>query len=392
MSMKRILMTAAAVLAIGTRHGGKPSPRAAAGNDPYGYYSQYDQQRLLRPRRPLPPHPAPRFRRDRLPRPRLMVLHRRPAAPIIEQGRYEADCHRGNAAAGTIFGALAGGLIGGAASHGNGGAVVGGAILGGLLGNTVSRDIDCDDQPYAFRVYADGLNGDLGQRYEWRNGRAYGYFTPMREFRRGGVVCREFTETSYRSDGRSFTRTGTACRQDRRQLAFRLIVDRDVQNLLQGDEYVEEKHHDDCRRTLMLGISGTAPSPTNAAAATIPAAPFWARSAAACSAASPAMATVWASSAAPPGRPGRQCHQPRHGLRRPSLCRAFLSATVSAVRWAAAMIGIAARITAMSSPTANIIADRASAATSPRWSIATAGEFDRDGTACRRRDGEWEFV
>ena len=37
---------------------------------------------------------------------------------------------------------------------------------------------------------------------------------PSREFRRGGMVCREFTETSYRPDGRSFTRTGTACRQD----------------------------------------------------------------------------------------------------------------------------------------------------------------------------------
>ena len=66
----------------------------------------------------------------------------------------------------------------------------------------------------AFRVYAEGLNGNLGQRYEWRHGRAYGYFTPMREFRRGGVVCREFTETSYRPDGRSFTRSGSACRRD----------------------------------------------------------------------------------------------------------------------------------------------------------------------------------
>jgi hypothetical protein len=69
-----------------------------------------------------------------------------------QQGAYEQNCHRGNAAAGTIFGAVAGGLIGSAVSHGNGGAVIGGAVLGGLLGNTVSKDIDCDDQPYAFRV------------------------------------------------------------------------------------------------------------------------------------------------------------------------------------------------------------------------------------------------
>ncbi len=52
--------------------------------------------------------------------------------------------------------------------------MVGGAILGGLLGNTISRDIDCDDQPVAFRVYADGLNGDIGLRYEWRNRGNYG--------------------------------------------------------------------------------------------------------------------------------------------------------------------------------------------------------------------------
>jgi surface antigen len=118
-----------------------------------------------------------------------------------------------NQLAGTIFGALAGGLIGGAASRGNGGAVAGGAILGGLLGNVISRDIDCDDQPYAFQVYASGLNGPVGQRSEWRNRDNYGYFTPTREFRRGTVVCREFTETTYRRGRQAITRTGTACRE-----------------------------------------------------------------------------------------------------------------------------------------------------------------------------------
>jgi len=128
------------------------------------------------------------------------------------QGDYEQNCRRGgNAAAGTIFGALAGGLIGGAASHGNGGAVVGGAVLGGLLGNTISRDIDCDDQPYAFQTYSTGLNGSLGRRYEWNHGQSRGYFMPTREYRRNGVVCRDFTETTYRN-GRELTRTGTSCR------------------------------------------------------------------------------------------------------------------------------------------------------------------------------------
>jgi len=38
-----------------------------------------------------------------------------------------------------------------------------------------------------------------------------GTFTPIREFRRGGQVCREFSETSWRGN-RDFTRTGVACR------------------------------------------------------------------------------------------------------------------------------------------------------------------------------------
>ena len=133
------------------------------------------------------------------------------AGVYYQQGAYEQNCHRGNTAAGTIFGALAGGLIGSAVSHGNGGAVVGGAVLGGLLGNTVSKDIDCDDQPYAFRVYSDGLNGDVGRRYDWNHGQSRGYFTPTRAWRRGGLDCRDFTETTYR-DGRELTHAGTACR------------------------------------------------------------------------------------------------------------------------------------------------------------------------------------
>ena len=197
--MIKHILTGAALIAMGSVAMAQPMP--PPGGDPSGYYSQYDHNgyydrdgryRRIREVPPPPPPPPPAY---------------------YEQGRYEQDCHRGNSAAGTIFGAIAGGLIGGAASHGNGGAVAGGAILGGLLGNAVSQDIDCDDQPYAYRVYAGGLNGDLGRRYEWRHDRAYGYFTPVREFRRGDTVCRDFTETSYRADGRSFTRSGTACRQ-----------------------------------------------------------------------------------------------------------------------------------------------------------------------------------
>ena len=209
MVLKKTLLAvcAAATLASG---GAWAQPAwVPPGNDPNGYYSSVDRNgyydrdgryRRMRDRGwrqerdygPPPPPPPP-------------------SAVYYEQGRYEESCRSGNATAGTIFGALAGGLLGGAASRGNGGAVVGGVVLGGLLGNVIGRDIDCEDQPVAYRTYASGLNGDIGRPYEWHNRGNRGTFTSIREFRRGGQVCREFTETSWRR-GRDFTRTGVACR------------------------------------------------------------------------------------------------------------------------------------------------------------------------------------
>jgi surface antigen len=135
-----------------------------------------------------------------------------PSYNYYRSGDYERSCRSGNAAAGTIFGAIAGGLIGGAASHGNGGAVAGGVILGGLLGNALSRDIDCDDQRYAFDSYSLSLNGDLDRDYEWRHGENYGTFRSTRQYSDNGVVCRDFRAVTYRN-GQRFEREGTACRE-----------------------------------------------------------------------------------------------------------------------------------------------------------------------------------
>ena len=129
------------------------------------------------------------------------------------EGQYETDCHRGNAAAGTIFGAIAGGLIGGAASHGNGGAIAGGVILGGLAGNALSQDIDCDDQHDAFVSLNEDLDGPVGQPYEWHHNDRHGTFTSTREYRDGRYVCRDFHSVSYRN-GERHERDGTACRQE----------------------------------------------------------------------------------------------------------------------------------------------------------------------------------
>src|ERR1700761_1185433 len=81
-------------------------------------------------------------------------------------GALADDCHSDHAG-GTVLGAIAGGVLGGVASHGNGLAIAGGAVFGGLAGNALSRDIDCEDRDYAARAYNDAFEGDVGQRYEW---------------------------------------------------------------------------------------------------------------------------------------------------------------------------------------------------------------------------------
>ena len=211
----KIALLAAAVLGVATL---AASAQNYGPRDPGGYYSQtdrsgyYDRNGRYRPMRASYGQ-RQGYESD------LGDDRDRPSPVYYRQGEYEQNCQRGNVAAGTIFGAVAGGLIGSAVSRGNGGAVVGGAVLGGLLGNTVSKDIDCDDQPTAFRTYSDGLNGDMGRRYDWNHGQSRGYFQPTREYQRQGIQCRDFTETTYR-EGREMTHSGTACRANDGQWRF----------------------------------------------------------------------------------------------------------------------------------------------------------------------------
>jgi len=200
----RIALMAAALLATPlAAHAQNYGPQ----RDPDGYYSQSDQRGYY-------DHDGRyrqmRGRNDRGDRQNWGARYDQ-SSNYYRQGEYEQSCRRGNAVAGTIFGAAAGGLVGSAVSRGNGGAVIGGAVLGGLIGNTVTKDIDCDDQPYAFNTYSDGLNGDIGRRYDWNHNQSRGYFQPTRDYQRSGFQCRDFTETTYRGN-RELTRTGTACR------------------------------------------------------------------------------------------------------------------------------------------------------------------------------------
>jgi surface antigen len=128
---------------------------------------------------------------------------------------YGSDCGS-NAAAGTLLGAAAGGMIGNQFGHGDGrtAATVGGVILGGIAGNAIASDMNCNDRRYAFTSYRSGFDGRIGQRYDWRNNDsgAYGSFTPVREYSRNQLVCRDYRAATWR-DGREYDRTGTACRQ-----------------------------------------------------------------------------------------------------------------------------------------------------------------------------------
>lgn len=200
---KAFLAATAVALVFGATAQAQPYD-GPSGPDPYGYYSRYDHEGYYDRTGHYIRFDDQRDNEDAAPPP--------PDDRYYREGQYEENCRKNNNIAGTIFGALAGGLIGGAASHGNGGAVVGGVVLGGLLGNALTRDMPCEDHPYAMRVYAEGLDGDVGRRYEWRHGDDYGYFTPERQFYRDDRICRSWSETTY-ARGRTYTRSGTACKQ-----------------------------------------------------------------------------------------------------------------------------------------------------------------------------------
>jgi surface antigen len=138
------------------------------------------------------------------------------AATILTLGMSGAafadECSGRDHTNGTVLGALGGGLIGGLVGHGNGLGIIGGAILGGFAGNAISRDMDCEDRPYAARSYQESFSGPVGRRYDWNRGRNHGYVVTNREYYRGPRLCRDFTQVVYRH-GRQFSRNGTACRR-----------------------------------------------------------------------------------------------------------------------------------------------------------------------------------
>ncbi|HEX4178642.1 MAG TPA: hypothetical protein VHY57_09400, partial [Rhizomicrobium sp.] len=181
MALKKILLTACAAATLASGAAWAQPAWVPPGNDPGGYYSDADHGGYYdRDGRYHRIRYRDRDRDDYGPPPGGPGPGYGPPPPPPGYGPPPAqarDCRSDNRATGTVLGAIAGGLIGGFASHGNGLATVGGVIGGGVLGNVIAGDMDCEDQGQAYPIYVDALNGDIGRPYEWRRGPNHGTFT-----------------------------------------------------------------------------------------------------------------------------------------------------------------------------------------------------------------------
>ena len=128
-----------------------------------------------------------------------------------------AACGGGpNEDAGTVVGAVAGGLVGNQFGKGSGNvlATVAGATIGGLVGSEIGRSMDEQDRRLAEQAEFAALEeGESDRPRRWRNpdnGR-YGDVVPGRPYKRSNIDCRDYTHTVY-IDGRPHKMRGTACR------------------------------------------------------------------------------------------------------------------------------------------------------------------------------------
>ena len=127
--------------------------------------------------------------------------------------REQSNRQATNAAIGAAAGGLLGNQVAGRGSRTSG--TIAGVLLGAVAGYALTHDVNCNDRGYAEPTYYEGLEGRIGQRYRWRNerDRNYGYFTPVREYRRDNYTCRDYNTTTWREGRRSY-RSGSACRYE----------------------------------------------------------------------------------------------------------------------------------------------------------------------------------
>jgi surface antigen len=118
--------------------------------------------------------------------------------------------------AGTVLGAVAGGILGNQVGRGGGrvAATMVGAVVGGIVGHEIGRSLDRQDRRLAQEAEFEALErGRSGVRRSWRNPDSghYGEVIPGESYHRGDMDCRDYTHTIY-IDGRPQAMRGTACR------------------------------------------------------------------------------------------------------------------------------------------------------------------------------------
>lgn len=133
-----------------------------------------------------------------------------------QDDNYYKQCRTKVDPAGVIAGALIGGLLGNALGRGSGGATIAGVVAGGALGAVLTKNMDCEDQSYAYKTYYDGFNsGRTNVPYQWRNPRN-GNYGEMRVLDyandRGGFRCANFTQEIF-IRGQPQAARGRACQQ-----------------------------------------------------------------------------------------------------------------------------------------------------------------------------------
>ncbi|HET8745733.1 MAG TPA: RT0821/Lpp0805 family surface protein [Ramlibacter sp.] len=115
--------------------------------------------------------------------------------------------------AGTVIGAVAGGLLGSQIGGGDGrvAATIVGAIAGGAIGQSIGRSMDQTDRLRTAQVLE---SNPTGTRTHWRNPDTGAEYTvvPTRTYASAQGPCREYTMDAV-IGGRLQKVYGTACRQ-----------------------------------------------------------------------------------------------------------------------------------------------------------------------------------
>jgi surface antigen len=136
-----------------------------------------------------------------------------------QDDNYYRQCRTKVDPAGVIAGALIGGLLGNAMAGRRGGRAaptIAGVVIGGALGAALTKNLDCEDQSYAYNSYYNGFNsGRTNVPYQWRNPNSgnYGEVRVNNYFNdQAGFRCAQFNQQIY-IHGRPQQGTGRACQQ-----------------------------------------------------------------------------------------------------------------------------------------------------------------------------------